>query len=73
VSVVAGTDRDDAPLSEFGVDSMKTVELMLAIETAFDLTFPEESLTISTFRSLDSIASVVSELVADGSDSRRAG
>lgn len=62
---ITGTElrSDDTPFTEFGVDSLKTVEVMLAVEQEFDLVFPEEYLTTSTFRSVSSVASVVADLV----------
>jgi acyl carrier protein len=45
----------DARLSDLGVSSIKMVNLMLAIETEFDLTIPQTEITPDN---LDSIASV---------------
>ena len=47
-------DNDD--LYRAGMKSMATVQLMLALEEAFDLEFPEELLTRTTFRSVSTIA-----------------
>jgi acyl carrier protein len=45
----------DARLSDLGVSSIKMVNLMLAIETEFDITIPQTEITPGN---LDSIASI---------------
>jgi acyl carrier protein len=42
-----------------GLSSLATVEIMLAIEDAFDFELPERLLTRSTFESIDAIAEAV--------------
>lgn len=57
---------DDADLHEAGLSSYGTVELMVAIETEFNIEFPDALLTRATFGSIASIAAAVSSLaVAD--------
>ena len=38
-----------APLREFGLDSLATVELLAALEAAYDVRFEDEALTLETF------------------------
>ncbi len=52
-----------ADLYEFGLTSHASVDVMLALEEEFDIEFPEEVLTKSTFASIDSIGQVVESLV----------
>lgn len=55
---------DEADLYDAGLSSMATVQLMLAIEEAFDLEVPDRLLNRGTFRSLAAIGRVVTELLA---------
>lgn len=52
----------DSPLSQLGIDSMATVDLLLDLETTFDIVFPDEYLTVETFRTSRSLWEVVSKL-----------
>lgn len=45
-----------------GMTSHASVNVMLGVEDAFDIEFPEEMLTKETFESLDSIAQAVATL-----------
>ena len=54
--------RDDG-LVDSGLSSIAMVDLMLAIETEFDLTIPQADLTPETFRSIASIEAVMTRLV----------
>ena len=54
---------DQADLYELGLTSHASVDVMLALEDAFDIEFPEEVLKKSTFASIDNIAQVVEGLV----------
>lgn len=58
---VAGIS-DEADLYEAGLTSFASVQLMLALEEAFDIEFPEHMLTRKTFASISAIASSVGEL-----------
>ena len=58
------TLRDDADLHAAGLSSYGTVELMVAIEEAFGVEFPDAMLTRATFGSIDSVAAAVSALLA---------
>lgn len=53
---------DDTDLYRAGMKSFASVQLMLALEEAFEIEFPEEMLTRATFRSVASIACAVERL-----------
>jgi len=55
-------DEDD--LYDLGMTSFASVQLMLALEEAFDIEFPEHMLNRKTFQSIASIDRSVSELVS---------
>jgi acyl carrier protein len=55
---------DDADLYQAGMTSHASVNVMLALEDAFDVEFPDEMLKRSSFESIAAIAAVVSELQA---------
>ncbi|NKZ08315.1 acyl carrier protein [Actinomadura latina] len=40
----------DAELRDYGLDSLATVELLGALESRFETRFPEEALSMETFR-----------------------
>jgi acyl carrier protein len=52
-----------ADLYTLGLTSHASVDVMLALEDAFDIEFPEEVLKKSTFESVYNIAQVVEGLV----------
>ena len=54
----------DGDLYSAGLTSLATVGVMLAIEDRFDIEFPEALLNRSTFRSIVTLAEVVSGLTA---------
>lgn len=58
---------DGASLYENGMTSHATVDLMLAIEDALDIEFPEEMLRREVFESIASIARAVARLDVGGS------
>lgn len=62
VSVDRVGDEDD--LYDLGMTSFASVQLMLALEEAFDIEFPEHMLNRKTFQSIASIDRSVSELVS---------
>lgn len=53
---------DDDDLFKAGMTSHSSVNLMLALEDAFDIEFPDEVLNRSTFESIASICKVVGKL-----------
>lgn len=62
VAVEKVADEDD--LYDLGMTSFASVQLMLALEEAFDIEFPERMLNRKTFQSIAAIDRSVSELVA---------
>jgi acyl carrier protein len=54
---------DRADLYNLGLTSHASVDVMLALEDAFDIEFPDEVLKKSTFESVYNIAQVVEGLV----------
>lgn len=57
--VAVDTLADDADLYQAGLRSFASVQLMLAIEDAFDIEFPEDALNRKTFQSIAAIEAVV--------------
>ncbi len=53
----------EADLYNLGLTSHATVDVMLALEDAFDFEFPEELLKKSTFESIHNMAAVIDDLV----------
>ena len=60
--VAVSTLRSDDDLYEAGLSSLASVNLMLAIEEAFDVEFPDHLLTRRTFQSISSLTAIVSGL-----------
>lgn len=54
----------DAALSELGMSSIKMVNLMLAVESEFDLSIPQADITPGNFRSVNSIDALLTRLLA---------
>jgi acyl carrier protein len=54
----------DRRLSELGMSSIKMVNLMLAVETEFDLTIPQGEITPDNFRSVATVEALVARLLA---------
>ena len=52
----------NADLARYGLTSIDMVELMLGVEAEFDATIPPVEITLSNFRSVSSIAAMVSRL-----------
>jgi acyl carrier protein len=57
--------RDADDLYEAGMTSHASINVMLGLENAFDVEFPDHMLTRAVFSSVDSIASALSELMAE--------
>lgn len=53
---------DDSDLHAAGLTSHATVSLMLALEEAFDVEFPDRLLRRRTFSSIDAIAEALAEI-----------
>lgn len=56
------TVSDDADLFQAGMTSHASVNVMLALEDAFDIEFPDAMLKRSVFESVDSIAAAISQI-----------
>ena len=54
----------DTQLSDLGLSSLKLVNLMLAVETEFDIMIPQGDITPENFHSVASIASLVERTLA---------
>ncbi len=55
--------EDDDDLSESGLSSLDLVNLMLAVESEFDLKIPERDMRPANFRSIARIAALVTSLI----------
>ena len=71
VELPAGIDNlsDTADLYEAGMTSFGSVQLMLALEEAFDVEFPERMLNRKLFSPVASIGAALDELVAERAES----
>jgi acyl carrier protein len=58
----------DADLYQAGLTSHASVNVMLALEDAFDVEFPDRLLRKSTFESIGAIHAALDELVRAGVD-----
>jgi acyl carrier protein len=58
------TLSDDSDLYQAGMTSHASVNVMLALEDAFDIEFPDRMLQRSVFESVSSIAAALTELKA---------
>lgn len=65
LAVDVSTLGDGADLYEAGMTSFASVDLMLGLEEAFNVEFPDAMLTRKTFASLKAIADAVSKLTAE--------
>jgi acyl carrier protein len=61
--VAVDTLADGADLYAAGLSSFASVQLMLGIEDAFDIEFPDHLLNRKSFASIDAIAETVSAFV----------
>jgi acyl carrier protein len=53
---------DDADLFQAGMTSHASVNVMLALEDAFDIEFPDSMLKRSVFESVDAIATAIEQI-----------
>jgi acyl carrier protein len=60
---VERTVGDDDDLSESGLSSLDLVNLMLAVESEFDLKIPERDMRPANFRSISRIETLVASLM----------
>jgi len=61
--VDASQVADTTDLYALGLSSLRTVNIMLALEDEFDVEFPDELLSRRTFESVLSIAEAIEDLV----------
>lgn len=54
------------PLDTYGLDSLASIALMLEIEDAFDVAFPDELMTGRTFENVTNLWAAVRELLRAG-------
>jgi acyl carrier protein len=64
LSVDVATLSDDASLYEAGMTSHASVNVMLALEDAFDVEFPDEMLKRSVFETVGAITAALHQLDA---------
>jgi acyl carrier protein len=62
LDIDAATLEIDADLYDAGMTSHASVNVMLAIESEFDIEFPDQMLSRGVFESIQSISSAVSSL-----------
>ncbi len=58
--------KDDEDLGECGLSSLDFVNLMLAVESEFDLKIPDSAMTPANFRSLARINALVARTMTQG-------
>ncbi|MGY1422632.1 phosphopantetheine-binding protein [Bacillus cereus] len=59
-------DTKNTDLKELGLDSLASIELLLEIEEAYNIVFPDELLTEDTFSSGDNLWMIITQLQGDG-------
>jgi acyl carrier protein len=64
LSVDVDSLAEDADLFQAGMSSHASVSVMLALEDAFDIEFPDRMLTRTVFESVDGMAAAIGELQA---------
>lgn len=65
LSVDAGSLDQHADLFQAGMSSHASVNVMLALEDAFDVEFPDSMLTRNVFESIVAIAAAIGEIRAE--------
>jgi acyl carrier protein len=58
----------DARLNDLGMSSIKMVNLMLSVESEFDIAIPQDEITPENFASLASIEGLISRMLEAGPD-----
>ncbi|MFI5819514.1 acyl carrier protein [Streptomyces rishiriensis] len=56
-----GLEQADVPLADLGFDSLRTVNLLVAVEAALDVELPQERITADTFITARTLANAVHE------------
>lgn len=59
---VQGIIAPSESLVDHGMTSMAMVDLMLAVESSFDVTIPQRDLTPANFQSINSLAALIDRL-----------
>lgn len=54
----------DARFSELGLNSIKMVSLMLAIETEFELEIPQDDITPENFTSIETVEAMIETVLS---------
>ncbi len=62
LSMAVSDLKDDSDLYKAGLSSFASVQIMLAIEEAFDIEFPDSLLNRRSFQSIDAIALAVESI-----------
>jgi len=58
--------EDDSLVRDLGIDSLGTVELVVAIEQEFDLVVDDQDLSLDTFRSVGSVIRYIRKKLREG-------
>ncbi len=66
LGAATGTLADTDDLYQAGMTSHASVNVMLALESAFDVEFPDQMLTRSVFSSIAAIRGALAQLVGAG-------
>ena len=66
--VDAGSINEDDDLFAAGMTSHASVNVMLALEDAFDIEFPDEMLTRGVFESVNALAGAIDQLTGSRDD-----
>lgn len=61
-TLAANEVTPERELRELGLDSLATVNLMLAIESEFDIFIPQADMVPQNFRSVDAITAMISNM-----------
>lgn len=56
-------DQLDEDLSTHGMDSIKFISIVIALETAFEIEYPDDFLLITQSNTLNKLANIVSEVL----------
>jgi acyl carrier protein len=53
---------DDEPLAAIGIDSLRSIDLLLDLESTFGITFPDEVITADNFSTAARIATTIANV-----------
>jgi len=59
LDIEPGNIQTEAPLSEYGVDSFLLLELIVAMEEMFDVSFEQTDITAETLKSVASLSELI--------------